>query len=343
MGLSAHTLESGAMTRPENDIELSRQWVLTGRDVVPQAIVKALQRRRDGPGLVYLASHLSLILGAAYLVYVTLGTGWVWLAMFLLGAVSVFLFAPMHECWHWTAFRTRWLNDAVGMLCGFLIFRPFFWARYPHTAHHTYTQWEDHDTDVVKAPKSVWEYLLYLSGVVFWWNILCVYARGATNRWNAFDRRFLPEIEMPRAQGEICLQLGVLGLLGILSIYFQSAALLWFFVLPRLLGEPVMRIFRMAEHAGSDMSPDLCANVRTTYTNGIIRFLYWQMPFHAEHHLYPSVPFHALAELNKYTAAHLRCTARGYWRVHRDLIAGAFRGERFVGTTALPRWQPHQE
>ena len=319
------------IARPENDTLLGRQWVLTGRDVVPKAIVKRLQQRRDGPGLVYITGHLLLIAVAAFAVQLAIGTHWLWPAMFMLGGVSVFLFAAVHECWHWTAFRTRWLNDAVGLLSGLLIARPFLWARHLHTAHHTHTQREGHDTDVVKAPQSFLAYLFYLSAILFWWRSIGWYWRGLTGRWNDFDRGFLPEMEMSKASLEIRFHVLVWVALSVASVYASSLAFLYFYVIPRLIGEPVMRLFRMAEHAGAELSPNLLASTRTTYTNAVVRFLYWQMPFHAEHHLFPSVPFFALAELNRYTAPHLKTTERGYWRVHWKLIRNSFQpGSEFA-------------
>jgi fatty acid desaturase len=31
-------------------------------------------------------------------------------------------------------------------------------------------------------------------------------------------------------------------------------------------------------------------------TSSAVRLLMWNMPYHAEHHLYPSIPFHRLAD-----------------------------------------------
>jgi fatty acid desaturase len=31
-------------------------------------------------------------------------------------------------------------------------------------------------------------------------------------------------------------------------------------------------------------------------THAAVRLLMWNMPYHAEHHLYPSIPFHRLAD-----------------------------------------------
>jgi fatty acid desaturase len=43
-----------------------------------------------------------------------------------------------------------------------------------------------------------------------------------------------------------------------------------------------------------------------------VRFLTWNMPFHAEHHAWPSIPFHALPRTNALIRDKLRKTAPGY-------------------------------
>ena len=59
-------------------------------------------------------------------------------------------------------------------------------------------------------------------------------------------------------------------------------------VAPRVLGEPVLRAIRIAEHVGADETPDLLANTRTTLAGPAIRLLYWNMPFHASPSVEPS-------------------------------------------------------
>jgi fatty acid desaturase len=46
------------------------------------------------------------------------------------------------------------------------------------------------------------------------------------------------------------------------------------------------------------------------------RLLMWNMPFHAEHHAYPAVPFHALPRLHEALAAHLPHRAGGVLGLH---------------------------
>jgi fatty acid desaturase len=53
----------------------------------------------------------------------------------------------------------------------------------------------------------------------------------------------------------------------------------------------------------------------------------WQMPYHAEHHRYPSLPFFSLEAVHRVLGPHLAHVARhGYLGMHlqfvRSLIAG---------------------
>jgi len=40
-------------------------------------------------------------------------------------------------------------------------------------------------------------------------------------------------------------------------------------------------------------------NTRTVYMNPLFRFLYWNMNYHVEHHMFPMVPYHALPRLHE--------------------------------------------
>jgi fatty acid desaturase len=44
---------------------------------------------------------------------------------------------------------------------------------------------------------------------------------------------------------------------------------------------------------------DLRRSTRSFETNDFNRFLYMNMNYHVEHHMYPTVPFHALPALNR--------------------------------------------
>ena len=46
----------------------------------------------------------------------------------------------------------------------------------------------------------------------------------------------------------------------------------------------------------------------------------WNMPFHAEHHLYPSIPFHALPQAHQELKEHFTVIDRGYLTVNKNII-----------------------
>jgi fatty acid desaturase len=53
-----------------------------------------------------------------------------------------------------------------------------------------------------------------------------------------------------------------------------------------------------------------------------LRWLAWNMPYHAEHHAFPALPFHALPSAHALLRDHIAVQARGYLAAHRQIIAG---------------------
>lgn len=304
-------------------------WSLTGPEKIPRQTLKALRERSNGPGLLHLAIHFTALALTGTLVWWTQGIWWAWLlASFAHGTVIVLLFAPLHECSHGTAFRTRWLNTAVGMLAGLISMRPFLYFRYRHTAHHTYTQHDTMDPDMVPFPNSIGGYVAMILGASFWPKMIGTLWRGTTGRFTAQELSFIPETDVKRVSWEIRAAVLLYLMIAAISIVTQSWAAVLYWLFPRFIGEPVLRAIRMAEHTGADESPNLLANTRTTLANPVFRTLYWNMPYHAEHHVASSVPFHALGKLHRELKPHLGCMSTSYWRVHREIVGQILRGGR---------------
>ena len=112
------------------------------------------------------------------------------------------------------------------------------------------------------------------------------------------------------------------ALIAVLSLALHSTLALEFWVIPALLGQPWLRLYLMAEHTGCALVPDMLANSRTTLTNGIVRFFAWNMPYHAEHHAFPAVPFHALPRLHQRLAPALKVVSPGYIAAQRSILKG---------------------
>ena len=79
-----------------------------------------------------------------------------------------------------------------------------------------------------------------------------------------------------------------------------------------LIGQPALRLYLLAEHDRCAFVSNMLQNTRTTYTNRAVRFLAWNMPYHAEHHAAPQVPFHKLPALNAHLQDALAETSNGY-------------------------------
>ena len=235
--------------------------------VVPlaRAQLKDLLRRRDGPGLRYLFGHVGLALVTAGLVYLTMGNVVLFvLAMFVHGFVLVLLFAPMHECTHGTAFRRRWLNSAVGAACGFVLLRPSRYFKWRHAAHHSYTQDPARDPDLVPMPTNLREYVGDALGARLWPKLIGAFYRSATGRFTAEEQAWIPASERPKVTNEARAMIALYAVVVALSVAFGSLAVLWYWIVPRMLAEPALRMIRMVEHTGMDEGPDPLTNTRTT-------------------------------------------------------------------------------
>ncbi|MER9839359.1 fatty acid desaturase [Mesorhizobium sp. M0145] len=316
----------------------SKIWPLTGPEIISRDKLKTLRTRTDQPGLIRLAVHLSALALGVLAVHLSAGIPWLQIpAMLAYGVVIVLLFAPLHECSHGTAFHSRWINHAVGFAVAAFTFRPFLYFKYRHAAHHTFTQHEDHDPDIVPFPTSMRDYLGQILGLSFWPKLAGTLWRGSTGHFTEEEREFLPASVFKQVMLEIRLLVLAYMAIAAVSIYFGSTIALVYWLLPRFMSEPVLRAIRMAEHTGAEESPNLLANTRTTLANPVLRMLYWNMPFHAEHHLASSVPFHALGRLHAEVAPHLECVSKGYFQVHREIIREVLRNGRADSKTAGQR------
>lgn len=309
-------------------------------DLLAPEQLAAFNRRSDAQGLAYFIAHYALIGTTGWLLLATLGTAWAVPALLVHAFVLSYLFSPLHECAHGTAFRSRWLNETALWITALVYIVPPYWFRYFHLAHHRYTQVPGHDPEIpLRSPAGPGAWLIYCSALPLWRRNLArllAHAAGRTDADDPLGVMHVPRNHRPRIVWEARAMLLVYTLVVLAA--WQTATLpllVWLWLLPRLVGEPVQRMVRVAEHTGCAESPDLLANTRTTLTSGWLRALAWQMPFHAEHHLFPSVPFHALPALHAAIRERLRVVERdgylrGQWRILRWLAS------RSAGTRMAP-------
>lgn len=275
------------------------------------AELKALAQRSNGPAVRQTLVHLGAITLTAVLLWQALGTVWALPLTLLLGYLQAFLFTSMHECAHQTAFRSRAGNALLGHLSGLAIVLPFEYYRAFHWDHHRYTQDIDRDPELsTPLPVPGWPLLWYFSGLPTWRDrIRLRLVHGVLGRvtapWVAADKRAL-------IVREARCYLAFYALVVIVSIATRSMAAVWLWILPMMVGQVFLRPYLLAEHTGCGHSRDMLENTRTTFTNAFVRRFAWNMPYHAEHHAYPAVPFHALPQLHARLAGRIVHTAPSY-------------------------------
>ena len=294
------------------------------QDVDHRSIIAALtaeQRRSlleqsDWKGLRHLALHLGAI--AVCTTLILQDAPLLPMIMLVQGILIVFLFTLLHETVHRTPFRSDWLNIWVGRLCGFLIFLGPDWFRYFHFAHHRYTHEPGKDPELASPkPETPWQYVKHLSGLPE------TLARFQTLFRNAVEENhedYVPERGRARVLREARILLALYVLILAAALLTEPWLLVKVWLLPFLLGAPFLRAYLLAEHALCPHVASMLENTRTTFTNSVVRFLAWNMPYHVEHHAYPAVPFHQLPAFHEFTKAHIAITENGYVRFNHAYL-----------------------
>lgn len=282
---------------------------------LPPDLREAMTERSDGPGLWHLAGHLGAIVVVGALIAAGV-PGW-WALLPVQGVLIIFLFTLEHEATHRTPFRTVWLNDWAGRLCGLLLLLPFEWFRAFHMAHHRWTNLPGKDPELAgPKPGTLREWVWHVSGLPYWISGLRLMGRLVAGR---VTDEFVAEGARARIVAEarwmaLLYALAALTLLG-------TPVLLWVWGMPVLLGQPVLRFYLLAEHGDCPEVANMFENTRTTFTTRAMRWLAWNMPYHVEHHVWPTVPFHRLPEVHGLMKAELRVTAEGYAAFTREYLA----------------------
>ena len=270
----------------------------------------ALMARSNGPALLRAVWHLGMLVVTGTVLWTLSSTVWVVPLIVAQGYMVAFAFCALHETTHRTAFRTRWLNAVVGTVAGLLVFWPYRNYRVYHWDHHRFTQDVARDPELYfPKPASLPAYLFVLTGIpnaIRRIGDLLRLASGRADRpWMAVPERRPLIIE---ARAYLAIYLAVAAL----SIVAGSPIALLVWVIPWIVGQAFLRPYLLAEHTGCAFTRDCLENTRTTLTVTLVRLFAWNMPYHAEHHAYPAVPFHALPRLHERVRGKIEHLEPGY-------------------------------
>ena len=312
------------MTELDANADLLRRQ----REIIDRKTLKPFTKRRDLPGLLYFFGLLGFIASSGYLIYLSSWSNWLlWPAMLLHGVMLSHLFAPLHETSHGTAFRTRWINEAVLWFCGIVTIWTPLYFRYDHAGPHTNAQVAGKDPEfVLPAPRSLLGYIYYVSALHLWVKNFGWLFRHAQGYMHPFNRQFVPDSELPKIYREARILLSIYLLLLIGSIVLQTWAVAIYWLIPTVIGVPVARMLRVADHTGCEEAANLRTYARSVTTDRLTRFFCWNMSYHCEHHLAPSVPFHNLKQLHEKVGHEMNPVDKGYIAIQWEIITKHLEG-----------------
>lgn len=269
---------------------------------VPRATLRKLLERRNGPAIRDTIVWFSLLGLTAWCTIALWGTWWVvlpYMAYTVLYATASD--SRWHEAGHGTAFATDWMNNALYEIASFMVMRESVVWRWSHTRHHSDTIIVGRDPEIqVPRPPDLLAHLLSFICIGSYRTYFPSVLRHALGRVTNDERTFIPESEFPKIYRNARIILALYLATIITAILMKSWVPIFLVVIPHFFGTWVMIVQNTPQHAGlAENVLDHRLNCRTVYMNPVSRFLYWNMNYHVEHHMYPLVPYHALSRLHE--------------------------------------------
>ena len=176
-----------------------------------------------------------------------------------------------------------------------------------HFTHHRHTHIPGKDPEISIGDRPAPEiltnppiYLGFLTGIPFIGlktSLILISIIG----WPEVMRKNLAPYIRPKMRKEIAIECAIIlsiyiGLL-LLAIYVYAG--FWGIFLGQVIGHCLLSGYLVMEHNGCPHEGDILNRTRSVPTNKLVNWMMWNMPYHAEHHAYPGVPFHALPLLHE--------------------------------------------
>lgn len=324
---------------------LKVQWY---RSKMPPERFRELSKRDDAKGWLQAGGHFALFCTTGLAVYLTWANG-MWLAfalaLFAHGTVaSFFRGTAVHELGHGTVFQAKGLNQVFLYLFSMISWwNPFDYAA-SHTYHHRYTLHPEGDREVLLPlhPNVGRTFLLQLftlnlltqpertftrGGILSTLKLTALDAMGKTgptdvpaNEWIDALHTDQPD-EARRSMWWSRALLAVHGTILVVAIATGVWVLPLIFSLPSYIANWLSYFLGLTQHCGlMSNTTDFRKSTRSMTLPKPLAFLYWNMNWHTEHHMYAGVPCYnlpALADEIKDDMPVPR-TLRGAWREMLD-------------------------
>jgi fatty acid desaturase len=214
------------------------------------------------------------------------------------------------------------MNEAVYQIACFMCMREPLVRRWDHTRHHTDTVIVGRDREIIEErPPSGW----HLLGITLGVSNVVPQAKAAIphlfGKVAEDEKLIIPESEWPSLRRNALVLLVPHALVILASIVMRTWLPLMWVGLPTLYGSWFMVMMGLTQHIGlAEDVTDHRLNTRTVYMNPVFRFLYWNMNYHLEHHMFPMVPFHALKDMHEEIKDQMPAPYRSTIEAYKEII-----------------------
>ena len=303
------------------------------RSPVNRETLAALNQRSDWKGLLQTGGYLGLLIltgTAAWFAAGRLPLAALLLILFLHGTLWAFLLNAFHEFCHKSVFKTKALNIIFLDLVSFLSWNNpvLFWAS--HQEHHKYTLHPPDDLEVVLPIQLTLKGFLQTVLINPWafYGALKSTLRLSFGRLEgAWENHLFPAsaVELRRslfawARLQLIGQLLIVGV----SLYFHLWLVPVLITLAPFYGGGLQYLCNNSQHVGLQGNvADFRLCTWTVILNPFLRFLYWHMNYHIEHHMYAAVPCYNLKKLHEQIKPDLPPSPVGLvqtWKIIIDLM-----------------------
>jgi fatty acid desaturase len=279
------------------------------RTSIPSDVFKRLHQRSDAKALVYTLGFLGVYAATATAAFLSWRHHEPWyvtvLLVFLHGMVASFLTNGMHELGHGTVFKTKALNEFFLRVVSFLgwLHPDVFTAS--HQRHHRYTLHAPDDQEVVLPVKLMLKHFLeqsFINPRGMKWMFLYTLRLAAGRFQGEWELVCYPPDQpqlrrIPIRWARIVLAGHVL--IAAVSLYFGLWIIPVLISLTPMYGGWLFFLCNNTQHIGlQDKVPDFRLCCRTVLLSPPVGFLFWQMHYHMEHHMFAAVPCYNLKELH---------------------------------------------
>ncbi|MDZ4816956.1 MAG: fatty acid desaturase [Verrucomicrobiota bacterium] len=309
------------------------------RSPIDRKVMSELIRQSNYQGFkqVLLQLGLSVFTGAlAYWVsgLISMKT-WQWSVPVFLGCLLVhgtfYAFfggaGPIHELSHKTVFKSKKWNEFFLKVYSFLSFHNWVGFRASHVRHHQVTIHEDLDGEVVlpfhiKPISWLWSVVPHPVNIWNVWKMFWSHARGIyVSDW---EKKILGGAKAEtRLQHRNWARFVLVGHIGLAALFVGTGQwpLVVLVSLAPFYGGWLAGLCVYPQHAGlMPNSNDFRLCCRTYTCSRPIGFLYWNMQYHIEHHMYPAVPFYNLPKLRKAIEFDLPAAPHGLVAAWKELL-----------------------